>query len=98
MAFEVLRYGDGVEHRVADAKRCPQPDASGSLLFGQIPALISFHEAVHLAKRRHPGDRLLPKRPSEGNRAEQFTIQVNRTAAHTRDDTGLFQTQAGKAA
>jgi len=53
---------------------------------------------MHLAKRCDARDRLLAEGPGVGHGANQFAVDVNRTAAHALDDTGLVQAQAGQPA
>ena len=51
----------------------------------------------HLLNRLNARDRFFRKREPEGNRAEQLTVNVNGTPAHSLQDPGLLERPAAQA-
>ena len=51
----------------------------------------------HACKRGHASDRLLCERPTEGERAQQPAVEVDRRTAHARDDAGVLEARVVEA-
>ena len=80
----------------------PVPPATPFLESGLIPILparleTALHHRQHVGDRGDSADRLLRKRPAERNRSQQPPVDVDGTAAHAANHSGLLESRPRQA-